>query len=174
MGDLRELITGEVARLRRYAYSLTRDRDRADDLVQASLERAIAKEHLWQEGTDLRAWLCTIVHHEHINQLRYFALRRHLEFCDNEPLLGRAGDQDVALLVRDLSWALSQLPEPQREVILLIGLEGMSYEAAAGVLSCPVGTVRSRLSRGREALDDLLGGPPPSAPSLDIDVAPTA
>jgi RNA polymerase sigma-70 factor (ECF subfamily) len=158
MTDLRHQIEAEIPRLRRYARALTRDAVAADDLVQDCLVRGLAKAHLWKEGTDLRAWLFTILHNQYVNQVRR-AVREGaaVSVSDTEPSLTRAPDQGKRLELRDLDRALAKLPEEQRTVILLVGLEGMRYEAVAEVIGVPVGTVRSRLSRGREALRRLMG-----------------
>jgi RNA polymerase sigma-70 factor, ECF subfamily len=157
--ELRQRIEREIPRLRRYARALTRDQVAADDLVQDCLMRGLSKLHLWQEGTDLRAWLFTILHNQYVNQVRR-AVREGtaVSVIENEPSMARPADQNKRLELRDLDRALARLPEEQRTVILLVGLEGMSYEAVAEVVGVPVGTVRSRLSRGREALRHLIGG----------------
>jgi RNA polymerase sigma-70 factor (ECF subfamily) len=158
MAELRARIEAEIPRLRRYARALTRDIVAADDLVQDCLVRGLAKLHLWKEGTDLRAWLFTILHNQYVNQVRR-AVREGapVSVSETEPSLTRAADQGQRLELRDLDRALARLPEEQRTVILLVGLEGMRYEAVAEVIGVPVGTVRSRLSRGREALRRLMG-----------------
>src|SRR6059058_688641 len=151
-------IEAEIPRLRRYARALTRDVVSADDLVQDCLTRALGKLHLWQEGSDLRAWLFTILHNQYVNRIRR-AVREGATVALNEtePMLSRAPQQTKRLELRDLERAIAQLPEEQRSVILLVGLEGMRYEEVAAVLDVPVGTIRSRLSRGREALRRLMG-----------------
>jgi RNA polymerase sigma-70 factor, ECF subfamily len=151
-------IEAEIPRLRRYARALTREPVAADDLVQDCLARALGKLHLWQEGTDLRAWLFTILHNQYVNQVRR-AIREGapVGLSETEPMLTLAPHQDKRLELRDLERALAKLPAEQRTVILLIGLEGMSYEEVADIIDVPVGTVRSRLSRGREALRRLMG-----------------
>ena len=156
-----------IPRLRRYARALTGDISAADDLVQDALERALLKQSLWREGTDLRAWLFTVMHNIFINQVRSAAANRLVPiddvaadaFVDTPPL--QASDR---LEIRDLDAALQALPEEQRAVVLLIGLEQMTYEEAARVLEVPIGTVMSRLSRGRERLRRLLQGLPESNP----------
>jgi RNA polymerase sigma-70 factor, ECF subfamily len=151
-------IEAEIPRLRRYARALTRDLCAADDLVQDSLTRALCKLHLWQNGTDLRAWLFTILHNQYVNYVRRSVREgAAVGLNDNEPLLTRAPHQGHRLELRDLERAITKLPEEQRSAILLVGLEGMRYEEVAAVLGIPVGTVRSRLSRGREALRKLIG-----------------
>ena len=158
MADIYRSIEAEIPRLRRYARALARDIAAADDLVQDCLARALGKLHLWQEGTDLRAWLFTILHNQYVNQVRR-AVREGaaVGLSETEPMLTRAPHQGRRLELRDLERAIAKLPEEQRSVILLVGLEGMRYEEVAEVLNVPVGTVRSRLSRGREALRRLMG-----------------
>jgi len=155
---IHQSIEAEIPRLRRYARSLARDIAAADDLVQDCLARALGKLHLWQEGTDLRAWLFTILHNQYVNQVRR-AVREGMAvgLSETEPMLTRAPHQGKRLELRDLERAIAKLPEEQRSVILLVGLEGMRYEEVAEILDVPVGTVRSRLSRGREALRRLMG-----------------
>ena len=161
MADTYHDIEAEIPRLRRYARALTRDVVSADDLVQDCLTRALGKLHLWQEGSDLRAWLFTILHNQYVNNIRR-AVREgaSVRLNETEPTLSRAPQQGKRLELRDLERAITQLPEEQRSVILLVGLEGMRYEEVAAVLHVPVGTIRSRLSRGREALRRLTGTVP--------------
>jgi len=112
---------------------------------------------LWEPGTDLRAWLFTIMHNQNVNEIRR-AMRDDatvdLENCC--AVLIATTDPTASRQLRELERALAQISEEQRQVILLVGLEGMSYEDAAAILSIPVGTIRSRLSRGREALRQLM------------------
>jgi|SRR6185312_13726276 len=158
MTDLCRKIEAEIPRLRRYARALTRDAVAADDLVQDCLVRGLAKQHLWKEGTDLRAWLFTILHNQYVNQVRRSVREgAAVAVSETEPSLTHAADQGKRLELRDLDRALAKLPDEQRTVILLVGLEGMRYEAVADIIGVPVGTVRSRLSRGREALRRLMG-----------------
>jgi RNA polymerase sigma-70 factor (ECF subfamily) len=157
MSDFHRCLEGEIPRLRRYARALTRNAVRADDLVQETLARALRKEHLWEPGTDLRAWLFTIMHNQNVNEIRR-AMRDDatvdLENCS--AVLIATTDPTASRQLRELERALAQISEEQRQVILLVGLEGMSYEDAAAILNIPVGTIRSRLSRGREALRQLM------------------
>ena len=147
-----------IPRLRRYAHALTGERTRADDLVQDTLERALIKLHLWQPGSDLRAWLFTLMHNVFINQLRAQSARPTVGLDDEASQVAVRPTQTDWLEVRDLQAALLRLPEEQRAVLLLVGLEQMTYEETAGVLGIPVGTVMSRLSRARERLRGLLAG----------------
>jgi RNA polymerase sigma-70 factor, ECF subfamily len=158
MTDIRGRIEAEIPRLRRYARALTRDAVSADDLVQDCLVRGLAKAHLWKEGTDLRAWLFTILHNQFVNRVRRAGREgTSVSIDETDAFPARAADQNSRLELRDLDRAIGRLPEEQRAVILLVGLEGLAYEAVAEVLDIPVGTVRSRLSRGRAALRRLMG-----------------
>ncbi len=140
----------EMPHLRRYARSLVHDAERADDLVQSCLLRALAKEHLWQAGTNLRSWLFTILHNQHISEVRRLARdRNRLAHFDRALDLAQA---TVSFCVLDLDRAMAELPDEQRRVVLLAGLKEMSYEETAAILAVPVGTVRSRLARAREKL----------------------
>jgi len=147
-----------IPRLRRYARALVGDRATADDLVQDTLERAWAKLHLYRRGTDLRAWLFTVMHNVHVNRVR--AARSTDQLDDEMPELAQRARQGDSLLVRDLDRALVRLPVEQRAVLLLVTLEEMSYEEVALALGIPIGTVMSRLSRAREKLRVMMLGQP--------------
>lgn len=147
-----------LPRLRRYARALTGDPNRADDLVQDTLERALAKLDLWQPGSDLRAWLFTLMHNLFVNQIRVRQPQETvMEEALDEPV---SGGQMEALDARDIHAALAKLPEEQREILLLVGLEQFGYAEAAQVLGVPVGTVMSRLSRARERMRAMLASEP--------------
>ena len=157
MSEFHRLIEQQIPRLRRYARALTRNRDRADDLVQDTLSRALDKQHLWQPGTNLGAWLFTIMHNQNVTNVRRDARKSAAVDIERvSPTLPATTDPSASRKVVELDRALARLPLGQRQVILLVGLEGMSYEDTAGILSIPVGTVRSRLSRGRDTLRQLL------------------
>jgi RNA polymerase sigma-70 factor (ECF subfamily) len=174
-GGLHREIEALVPRLTRYARALTRDVGAADELVQDCIGHALGKIHLWEKGTDLRAWLFTILHNRHVSLVRRAARERasiELQKCRPRPT--SAPDQVTRLELRDLQRAFAKLPEEQRSVILLVGLEGMGYNEAASIVNVPVGTVRSRVARGRESLRVLTGlfprrhsHPPSTAASLD-------
>jgi RNA polymerase sigma-70 factor (ECF subfamily) len=162
MSNFGRMVEAEIPRLRRYARALTRDaltRDisRADDLVQSCLTRAIAKQHLWQPGTNLRAWLFTILHNQHVSDVRRAAREVVTVSVEDAPTLTTQPNAYDVLRLRDLRAEMDRLPIEQREAILLIGLEGLPYEDAAKVLNVPIGTIRSRLSRGRDQLRKLMG-----------------
>lgn len=143
-----------IPHLRRYARALV-GTGAADDLVQDTLERAVNKFTLWQPGSNLRAWLFSVMHNVHVNQVR---ARRETDPLDAALEIPVRATQSDGLELRDLSRALAALPLEQREVLLLVALEGMRYEEVAQTLGLPVGTVMSRLSRGRERLRALLDG----------------
>ena len=177
MAEICTNIATHIPRLRRYARALTRDAVAADDLVQDCLARAIAKADLWQPGTDLRAWLFTILHNQYVNNVRRAVREGNaVALSETEPLLTSLPTQGKRLELRDLDRALARLPDEQRSVLLLVGLEGMRYEEVASVLDVPVGTIRSRLSRGREMLRQLMGIVPdrePEAPRATVVRLPT-
>jgi len=150
-----------IPNLRRYARALIGDREGADDLVQDTLERAWAKLHLYRRGTDLRAWLFTVMHNVHVNRVRAARITDPLE--DEMPELAQRAPQGDGLLVRDLDRAITRLPAEQRAVLLLVTLEEMSYEQVAGALGIPIGTVMSRLSRARDKLRAMMLGQPAAA-----------
>jgi RNA polymerase sigma-70 factor (ECF subfamily) len=158
MSEVRHLVEHEIPRLRRYARALTRDSNRADDLVQDTLVRAITKAHLWQAGTDIRAWLFTIMHNQYVNDIRHtMHVQATIDIDQMASTLVATTDPTASRQLSELDRALGFLSKGQREVVLLVGLEGMSYDEAAKILQVPIGTVRSRLGRAREALRVLMG-----------------
>ncbi len=151
-------IAVHIPQLRRYARALTGDYTAAEDLVQDTLERAWKRFGLWRSGSNLRAWLFTIMHNIFINQVRTEPLKQY-QNADHSMLHGWGSrTPEDRLELEDLHKALRRLSNEQREVLLLIGLEQMSYDEAAKVLGIPIGTVMSRLSRGREQLRAIMNG----------------
>ncbi len=150
-------ILAEIPRLRRYARALLGDRAAADDLVQDTLERAWSRLHQWRAGSDMRAWLFGIMHNLRVDLLRRPRLSTQSIDTDDFELPTRPTQAD-ALELRDIESALGQLANEQREVMLLVALEEMSYADVATTLGIPVGTVMSRLSRGRERLRLIMAG----------------
>jgi RNA polymerase sigma-70 factor (ECF subfamily) len=147
-----------IPRLRRYARALTGDAMQADDLVQDTLERALAKRLLWRPGSDLRAWMFTIMHNVFVNQVRARPAET-LKALDAEALNIPARSSPVDMLeVGDLDGVIRRLPDEQRAVLLLVAVEELSYGETARVLDIPLGTVMSRLHRARERVRDMLGG----------------
>lgn len=150
--------------LRRYARALTGEAWAADDLVQDTLERACTKWRLWLIGTDLRAWLFTMMHNLHMNQLRRLRRQPAAEaWADPDELDAVPAAAPPAEHALDLQRCLLRLPEEQRATLLLVTLEDMSYEDVARVTGVPVGTVMSRLSRARGRLRELMEGGGPAA-----------
>ncbi len=156
MHDDQQLLTW-VPRLRRYARALAGNRDDADDLVQDTLERAWAKANLWRGVGDMRAWLFSIMHNLHVDGVRRPRLRT-VTMDDDTPEVPVAPAQGDRLAVLDLQAALDLLPVEQKEIVLLVALEDMAYADVASTLGIPIGTVMSRLSRGRERLRALMEG----------------
>ena len=153
------LMEQEIPRLRRYARYLTRDVEWADDLVQETLVGAMSRVGNWTPGTNLRAWLFVILRNTFISDLR--RMRRsptRAPVDDAHPGYARHGNQEPHLQFVELAHALETISGEHREVLVLVAVEGMKYEEAAEVLGVPVGTVRSRLSRARIALRELLEG----------------
>jgi RNA polymerase sigma-70 factor, ECF subfamily len=158
MYEFRRLLEHEIPRLRRYARALTRDSNRADDLVQDTLLRGLDKAHLWEPGTDLRAWLFTIMHNQYVNDTRRAAREQvPIDVDQVASTLPATTDPSASRQLSELDHALGRLAKGQREVVLLVGLEGMSYDEAAKILRVPIGTIRSRLGRAREALRSIMG-----------------
>jgi len=156
MDEVVRLIEAEIPRLRRYARALLRDNERADDLVQDTLVRGLDKVHLYRSG-DLRAWLFTIMHNQYVNSIRRLAMQGEKIVVEKVQLASPA-PQLPHLELRDLESAIARLSQEQRETLLLVGLEGMKYEEVAEICDVPIGTVRSRLSRAREIIRQMLEG----------------
>ena len=166
MPDRGSLIELEIPRLRRFAGALTRDPDWADDLVQDCVERALTRWESWRGDGTLRAWMFAILHNLYANNARRRGRSRALfSSAEGLPEPAVAARQADAVSLRDLDRALGKLPGEQRQVLLLVGLEGFSYAEVAAIIDVPIGTVMSRLSRGRERLRGLMaaearpGGP---------------
>lgn len=155
-----QLIVPYIPNLRRYARALIGDREGADDLVQDTLERAVRKFHLWRPG-DLRAWLFSIMHNVFVNQLKARKVAYEVEVDESiaAPMSSVTGTD-----LMDLDRALSALSPDQREVVLLVALEDMTYAEVGRALGIPIGTVMSRLSRAREKLRRLMEGETPRSP----------
>jgi RNA polymerase sigma-70 factor (ECF subfamily) len=163
MSNRNQALLAELPRLRRYARTLAGDPSQADDLVQDCLERAVANLDRWREGTNMRAWLFTIMRNVLFNDLRR---ARRSPFLDTtaeaiDSIAVRA-DQDSRMRIEEIDRAFAHLKADQRAVVLLIAVEGFDYEEAAGVLGVPVGTVKSRLSRARADLRRLMARDDPA------------
>src|SRR6185295_2174500 len=149
-------LLGAIPSLRAFAVSLTQNSDRADDLVQETLVKAWDKQGSFQPGTNLKAWLFTILRNEFYSQMR----KRGREVQDSDGAmtarLAIHPAQHGLLDLEDFRKALQLLPEDQREAIILIGASGFSYEEAAEICQCAVGTIKSRVSRARSKLQEIL------------------
>lgn len=157
MASERMLLLAEIPHLRRYARVLAGDAQAEEDLVQSCLERALAKLHLWRRDLPMRPWLLAIMHNLYVG-----SVRRRFHGPVFEPLSDfdhptQPADQDVHLNTRRVLAAIDRLSEDQRLAVQLVAVEELTYKEAAEVLGVPIGTLMSRLHRGRERLRDLLG-----------------
>jgi RNA polymerase sigma-70 factor (ECF subfamily) len=156
-GEFKSGLLAAIPNLRAFAVSLTHNTDRADDLVQETLMKAWDKQTSFQAGTNQKAWLFTILRNEFYSQMR----KRGREVQDSDGVLTARlavhPSQQGKLDLDDFRAALKELPEDQREAIILIGASGFSYEEAAEICGCAVGTIKSRVSRARTRLQDMLG-----------------
>ena len=155
-----------IPRLRRYARVLTGNPTRADDLVQDTLARAWEKRRLWLAGSDLRAWLFTVMHNVHVNQRALARREAGNVSLDSEDEYGAArqvaerGNQLDRVELSEVAQLMERLPTAQREVLLLAAVEEMRYDEIAAALAIPVGTVMSRLARARDKLRRMVAEPP--------------
>jgi RNA polymerase sigma factor (sigma-70 family) len=162
-GQPGDVLVACIPRLRRYARSLTGERSSADDLVQDTLERAWRKLEQWRGG-EMRPWLFSIMHNLFVDRVRRPSPVTTAFSCDDEEAadsynsfsVERTASPAADLELRDMASALAALPDEQREVLMLVALEGMTYGEVARTLGIPAGTVMSRLSRGRERLRVLM------------------
>jgi RNA polymerase sigma factor (sigma-70 family) len=157
MSDPAAEMTACIPRLRRYARALVGNPAAADDLVQDTVERGWSRIAEWRRDREMRAWLFGIMHNLHVDDLRARRLQT-TALDDDMPEPAHMSNPAAGLEVRDMQAALDLLPVEQREILLLVGLEGMSYDQVAAALGMPLGTVMSRLSRGREKLRSLMEG----------------
>lgn len=149
-------LLGAIPSLRAFAMSLAQNADKADDLVQETLVKAWDKQASFQPGTNLKAWVFTILRNEFYSQMR----KRGREVQDSDGVitarLAVHPAQQGSMDLEDFRTALETLPEDQREAIILIGASGFSYEEAAEICDCAVGTIKSRVSRARSRLQEIL------------------
>ena len=155
--SLRDALVGEMNNLRAFGVSLCGDRERADDLVQETLFKAWNHLDSFREGTNLKAWLFTILRNTYFSERR--KRRREVEDADGSyaAKLFTHAEQDGHMEMQDFRAALTRLPDDQREALILVGAAGFSYEEAAEVSGCAVGTIKSRVNRARNRLGDMLG-----------------
>jgi RNA polymerase sigma-70 factor (ECF subfamily) len=174
VGEGLQMVTDDmvalVPQLHTFARSLCRDGVRADDLVQEALMSAINNIQRFKPGTNLKAWLFTIVRNEHYSQLRRGKFEAHGMDIELLPEPSVPPDHDGKLELRDLNRALASLSPGQRTALILVSVSGFSYEEAAEICGCAVGTIKSRVARARETLLELLEGRQPMAAVPDEDV----
>ncbi len=157
--SLRDELVKWIPNLRAFALSLTQSAHHSDDLVQDTLVKALANLDKFQAGTNLRAWLFTILRNSFYNDIRYKKYHQTAPLDDVDPgYLELRATQEKYIEFQDVLKGLGRLVPEQREAIILIAAEGLSYEEAAAVCNCPVGTVKSRLSRARQRLEDYTNG----------------
>jgi RNA polymerase sigma-70 factor (ECF subfamily) len=155
--DFRKELISLMPSLRAFAHSLSGQSARADDLVQDTVVKALSHADQFEPGTNMRAWLFTILRNQYYSLLR--KQRREVEDVEGQHAMRLASRpaQDDAIDLEDFKRALFQLPSDQREVLILIGASGCSYEEAANICGCAVGTIKSRANRARKRLADILG-----------------
>jgi RNA polymerase sigma-70 factor (ECF subfamily) len=159
MTDVTIEIEPHLTRLTRYARSLVRNPALADDLVQDTVMRALEKAHLYQSDTNLRGWLVTIMHNEHVNGVRR-AMRGAVLVSDEQIAgLGHPSTQEAPVELREIRGAVQRLPKKQREPLILHWLHGLKYDEIARRMDLPIGTVQSRISRARKALRTMIDAP---------------
>lgn len=152
------MVIAEIPHLRRYARALMRDPDKADDLVQNCLERALGRFHLWKSDRALRPWLFAIMHNLHIDMIRHQSIRRgEVSLDDVGELPSQAANQEGLLAAKAVLEEIDRLPQDHKDVLILVGIDELTYSEAAKVLSIPTGTLMSRLHRARAKLRENLG-----------------
>lgn len=156
MDEIKILIAREIPQMRRFALFLTKNSHGADDLVQDAMERAIRKRHLWRRYGNIRSWLYRIMYNLFLNQRkRDNRYKDHINIEDMVTPPSAPAEQFQKVAFRDVTEALDKLPDEHATPIILTAVEGFSYDEAASILDVPIGTLRSRLFRGREALRNL-------------------
>ena len=161
MADRAELIEGCIMDLRRFALVLTRDRELADDLVQDTVERALSRWYLRRRDRPVRPWMFAILHNLYISGRRRHTRSLQIFDPDAEAIGTTGHGPESSLELKQVLAMLDALPEEQKIVIQLVGVEGFTYAEAANIMEIPLGTVMSRLSRGRERLRQITGAAPP-------------
>ncbi len=154
--DFKAQLTAIVPHLRAFGRSLSGNRDLADDLVQETLLKAWAARKRFQAGTNMRAWTFIILRNHYLSQVRRNRFRGEWDDLTADRILAAPASQDRHIDLSDLQRALQQLPQPQREALILVGAGGFAYEEAAEICGVAVGTIKSRVARGRTALETIL------------------
>ena len=156
--DFKAMLTEAIPRLRAFGRRLAGDAEAGDDLVQDTVLKAWAARSSFRPGTNLQAWTSTILRNEHLSKMRRSKFSGEWNDTFAEIRLSVAADQDRHIHVEDVQRALDKLPEAQREALMLVGAQGLTYEQVAEMYDIPLGTVKSRVGRGRAALARLLEG----------------
>ncbi len=156
--DFKAALAGVIPQLRAFGRSLSGNRDLADDLVQETLLKAWAARSRFEAGTNMRAWVFIILRNVYLSQMRRNRFRGEWDDAVADRILSAPAAQDMQIELGDMQRALQQLPTQQREALILVGAGGFGYEEAAQICQVPVGTIKSRVARGRLALAALLGG----------------
>ena len=156
--DFKRELAAVIPHLRAFGRSLSGNRDLADDLVQETLLKAWAARQRFQAGTNMRAWTFIILRNHYLSQMRRSRFRGEWDDLTADRLLAAPAGQDKHIELADMQRALLQLPQPQREALILVGAGGFAYEEAAEICGVAVGTIKSRVARGRAALEQLMDG----------------
>jgi RNA polymerase sigma factor (sigma-70 family) len=171
--DFKRELAAVLPHLRAFGRSLSGNRDVADDLVQETLLKAWAARARFQAGTNMRAWTFIILRNHYLSQMRRARFRGEWDDLTAERLLAAPAGQDKHVELSDMQRALLQLPQPQREALILVGAGGFAYEEAADICGVAVGTIKSRVARGRAALEQILeNGLLPSRSSHESGAGP--
>ena len=156
--EFKDQLAQVIPHLRAFGRSLSGSRDLADDLVQETLLKAWAARKRFQAGTNMRAWTFIILRNLFLSQMRRARFKGEWDEITASKLLAAPASQDRHVELGDMQRALLHLPQPQREALILVGAGGFAYEEAAEICGCAVGTIKSRVARGRVALEQLLSG----------------
>lgn len=154
--DFKDQLAAVIPHLRAFGRSLSGSRDLADDLVQETLLKAWAARKRFQAGTNMRAWTFIILRNLFLSQMRRARFKGEWDDLTASKILAAPASQDKHIELNDMQRALMHLPQPQREALILVGAGGFAYEEAAEICGCAVGTIKSRVARGRVALEGLL------------------
>ena len=154
--EFKDQLAAVIPHLRAFGRSLSGSRDLADDLVQETLLKAWAARSRFQAGTNMRAWTFIILRNLFLSQMRRARFKGEWDDIAAAKILAAPASQDRHIELGDLQRALMHLPQPQREALILVGAGGFAYEEAAEICNCAVGTIKSRVARGRVALEQLL------------------
>ena len=156
--EFKALLAGVIPHLRAYGRSLSGNPDLADDLTQDTMVKAWGSRDRFEKGTSIKAWTFVILRNTFLSQMRRNKFHGEYDEGTVERTLSTPARQEEASAMTDLQRALMELPQDQREALILVGAGGMSYEEAAQICDCALGTMKSRVSRARAALEDIMAG----------------